>query len=226
MSGDRALSPGGVARLRSRLYLLLASAFFRPTPETLRRLGNDGTRQAARALARAVSLPSLEASVASLGSRRDPARVPGALRREYQRLFVGPYHLEAPPYESCYRDGTGAVMGEAAVHARGRYAEAGFALHPEVHDLPDHIAFELSFLGLLAREEARLWRTGGGADLAACLRREEHFLADHLAGWVGPFSERVRRADRSRFYARLAVATATFVMTDVALVGALREAVP
>jgi len=45
-------------------------------------------------------------------------------------------------------------------------------------------------------------------------------------GWVGPFAQRVREADRSRFYARLAAATAALVAADLPLVGALREAVP
>ena len=232
MTGGERVSPGGLARRRSRFYLLLAAAFARPTPGVLRRLGDEGTRQAARGLARAVSLPSLEVALASAGAlprrwrRQDPGRVSGALRAEYQRLFVGPYHLEAPPYESCYRDGAGMVMGQAAVEVRRSYAEAGIALHPDVRDLPDHIAFELRFLGLLARDEGRLWRAGRRADLAACLDHQARFLADHLAGWVGPFAQRVREADRSRFYARLAAATAALVAADLTLVGALREAVP
>ncbi|MBI4590926.1 MAG: molecular chaperone TorD family protein [Candidatus Rokubacteria bacterium] len=219
-----------LARVRSRLYRLLAAGFSPPTRAEVRRLARRGALPARGALARVV--PALGGVLAALGSclagwrRRDPARVLEELKGDYHRLFVGPYHLEAPPYESCYRGRGGAVMGEAAVEVLQSYGEAGLALHPDVRNPPDHIALELHFLGLLAREEAALWRRKSPERLGSCLRRQQSFLSDHLALWIAPFSERVQEADGSRFYGPLAAATADYVAADLALLGALREAVP
>ena len=198
----------------------------------MRRLARPGALRARRALARAVGVPSLDGAFGALSSclaawrRRDTARVLEELKGDYHRLFVGPYHLEAPPYESCYRGRGGAAMGEAAVEVLRTYRAAGLALHPDVRKPPDHIALELHFLGLLAGEEAALRRRGSPGRLGSCLRRQESFLADHLALWIAPFSERVQEADGSRFYGILAAATAAHVAADLPLVGALLEAVP
>jgi TorA maturation chaperone TorD len=198
----------------------------------VRDLLRDRATRAAAPLLATVRVPALDAAFTTLAAHvarwagQPPARVARALGGTYQRLFVGPYHLLAPPYESCYRGQDGRVMGEAAVAVRRHYAEAGFALASEVRDLPDHIALELLFLGLLAREEAALWHGGDREALVACLGREERFLVDHLGCWADALAERVCRARPSAFYRALTAATATYVAADLTLVGALREAVP
>lgn len=232
MRGPSHRAPAGLARHRSCLYRLLATAFAPPTPIVVRRLASGGAARAALSLARAVVVPGVDTTLTALVAglaewrRRAPTQVAQELGREYQRLFAGPYHLEAPPYESCYRSPGGAVMGESAVAVLRSYEAAGFLLHPAIRDLPDHIALELLFLGLLAGEEERRWRDGHSPALAACLAREERFLVDHLATWVGPFAGRVAAAGGSPFYATLAAATEAYVAADRALVGALREVLP
>jgi TorA maturation chaperone TorD len=132
------------------------------------------------------------------------------LEIEYNRLFVGPGRLQAPPYESVYRDSRGLVMGPAARDVERRYAEAGLALAPEHRDLPDHIATELGFMAYLAMREAeakdeerRTWR-----------ERERSFLQDHLGVWLPLFCRRVKEASQHPFYTALAELTVTFVNLD------------
>lgn len=219
----------GLARARSRLYGLLATGFSPPAAATVARLSRDGFRRAAEDLLRIGVAPGLAASCLALDvwlqrrarhGRRSTVRL---LTHDYQRLFVGPYRLEAPPYESCYR-GERRVMGDATLRVRRHYEEEGLALRPDVRELPDHVALELLFVACLAGEEARLRRTTGGGDLARCLHRQERFLREHLACWIGPFSDQVRRAARSSFYRALATVAAEFVTADAALVAAIREA--
>lgn len=231
MRGSNGLSLSALARRRSQFYLILAAGFSPPTPARVRRLWGAEAARASATLGRALNVPSLEAALRSLGlclarwRCRGLGRVARELRDDYQRLFVGPYHLEAPPYESCYR-GARTVMGAAAAEVRRSYEEAGLALNPDLRELPDHIALELGFLGLLARDEAALRRAGRTAELGACLQRQECFLADHLTRWIAPFSERVTAAARSRFFGALVVVASAYVTADLALVGALQEAVP
>ncbi len=69
------------------------------------------------------------------------------LLSEYTRLFIGPYKLPCPPWESVYTSPKRLMMQDAAANAMKLYHEAGLTLgDPEV--MPDHIGAELSFLSL------------------------------------------------------------------------------
>lgn len=227
MRPPRCPAPPTVARLRRLVYLLLAAGFSPPTAVTIRQLRDGRARHLAGASAWTPVLPSIDCALTAVGAwlgplgRRDPARAARALGPRYQALFVGPYALGAPPWESCYLGASGAVMGESAVAVARAYAGAGHALRPDVRQPPDHIAFELEFMALLAGEEARRWRTLDAAAVRACLAQEQRFLVEHLSRWVPPFVDRVKATARSRFYAALASATAAWVPADLGLVGAL-----
>lgn len=229
MKRRNGLSPAGLARGRSRVYRFLAVAFAPPTPERLGSLSRGRGLVLPRRLAWALSpetldrLGALDSCVRAWRHRR-PADVDDRLTRDYQRLFVGPYHLPAPPWESCYRPPGGPLMGPPAVEVARRYAEAGFPLPPRAHILPDHIARELGFLALLAAAEARAWRAAGAAVARPWLERQAGFLAEHLAVWIEPFSDRVAQAARFHFHRLLAGATAAWVADDLTLVGAVRDA--
>lgn len=223
----RGRSPAGLASARGRFYRLLAAGFSPPAPAAVRRLARAVGGLPPRELALGATpgdgpWSSLAGSL-SEWSGRSPPEVAGELMPEYQRLFVGPYRVEAPPYESCYRGPGRAVMGEAAVEVLRSYAEAGVALHPEVRDLPDHIALELEFLAHLAAAEVGHWRRRERSRLAACLEREERFLGEHLLRWIAPFAARVAAATRRPFYPALAAAAAAYATADRGLVSALRE---
>jgi DMSO reductase family type II enzyme chaperone len=132
------------------------------------------------------------------------------LEIEYNRLFVGPGRPQAPPYESVYRDPRGLVMGPTARDVERRYAEAGLALAPDYHDLPDHVAMELGFMAYLTMQEAE----AQGKDVRVWLEKERTFLRDHLIVWLPRFCQRVREKSQHPFYATLAELTMTFVNLD------------
>ena len=213
--------------MRGRLYRLLAAGFSRPVPAAVAWLAKAAG--GLPPLEMALGMTRLDGPWRSLAgslsewSGRSPPEVAAELMQEYQRLFAGPYRVEAPPYESCYRGPGRAVMGEAAVEVLRSYAEAGVALHPGVRDLPDHIALELEFLAHLAAAEAGHWRRRERSRLAACLEREERFLGEHLLRWIAPFAARVAAATRCPFYPALAAAAAAYATADRGLVSALRE---
>lgn len=223
-------SPAGLARRRARCYGLLSRALSPPTPGLVGALGRAGAVRGLCAVAGAgAGLPPppaagrLEACLARW-RRCDPARVIRRLGQEYRRLFVGPYHVEAPPYESCYRSPERAVMGAPAVAVVTAYREAGLVPDPRLRDLPDHVAIELAFLATLCGKEAALRRGGRRAPLAACLDRQARFLAEHPATWIRAFAGQVAGAARDPFYPALAALAADHVTADRTLVGALREA--
>ncbi|HCY85259.1 MAG TPA: cytoplasmic chaperone TorD family protein [Desulfobacteraceae bacterium] len=106
----------------------------------------------------------------------------------FNRLFVGPMALQAPPYASAYLETEPRLMGESTLKIRRIYEMAGLS-SPLQGRLPDdHIGVELdAALGLsnmaqtLDAEEPRvLWR---------------YFLHEHLSAWLPQFIDRARRAE-------------------------------
>ncbi len=143
---------------KQQQYALLAKALFYPTTELI-----DAVEK---------GLYSEEFGAVPLpGSLED-------LEVEYCRLFVGPGHVEVPPYESVYHghDSTmqqGLVMGPVTMEVKELYYEAGLQLAAEFSDMPDHIAVETLFLAYL---EAQL-------ELSAdenLLRQKHLFLKNHI----------------------------------------------
>jgi TorA maturation chaperone TorD len=121
------------------------------------------------------------------------------LEVEYCRLFVGPGHVDVPPYESVYRGQdiamqSGLVMGQAALDVKKDYYQAGLQLADTFTDMPDHVAVEVLFLAYL---EAMAETTPGGNFLA----QKRRFIKDHLGQWVSPFAEAVQQKSRLPWYA-------------------------
>src|SRR4030066_31921 len=78
------------------------------------------------------------------------------MAREYTRLFIDSCpHVIAPPYGSFYQEKEGLVSTKMISEVLYFYHEAGFTLKEDLHDLPDHIAHELEFMGIRATEESQ-----------------------------------------------------------------------
>jgi DMSO reductase family type II enzyme chaperone len=209
------------ALARSQLYAGLARAFRKPEspPEESEDSLAPVLQRVAVAAAVALDAPALGrmadevAESLELAEESDPSeeiRFLQALEIEYNRLFVGPGRPEAAPYESVYRDPHGQVMGPATRDVVRHYREAGLAPASDHHDLPDHVAMELSFMAYLALEES----TAQGEEAQIWLEKEQTFLQEHLGTWLPLFCQRVTAASRHPFYTALARLTSAFVDLD------------
>lgn len=148
-----------------------------------------------------------------------PFNDPEALAVEHAALFTVPSEPMVSPYESCWRDTleidntsgcsayfepgspaykmVGCLRGPSATLVEEAYRQAGLELNPASHDLPDHIAVELEFLGRLyaqgKEEEAR------------------QFYQAHLQPWVFDFLKKLKENPSSAFYRRLAQTLESFL---------------
>lgn len=73
-----------------------------------------------------------------------------AVRRDVQRLFTGPGHLLAPPYESVHLNRSGLVFEEETLAVRAVYRRHGLQFERRQREPDDHVALELEFLATLA----------------------------------------------------------------------------
>jgi TorA maturation chaperone TorD len=127
---------------------------------------------------------------------------------EYTRLFIGPYKLPCPPWESVYTSGKRLMMQEAYDEVRDLYSEVGLKIdHPNI--MPDHIGTELNFLAVLYikisddHEKRPYYK-----DIA------KRFLDEHLKRWIPQFTLDMEEAANLKFYKALAQVTKDFIMNE------------
>lgn len=143
----------------------------------------------------------------------DEARL--VLEVEYNRLFVGPGEVMAPPYESYYESsrvsaGRGWLRTQAERDVVQVYAECGFAMPENFVELPDHVAVELEFLALLAIREAEAWDANKREVALALQVIAAEFIVQHLGTWLESCAALAKPVARQPFYA--AILSLTYVV--------------
>ena len=125
----------------------------------------------------------------------------GHLREEYVRLFTrGPSNvLMASPYGSAYLGNDVGKANQMVSKITQYYEEAKFTLYKDLQEFPDHIAFELEFLGLLASRESE----ARGKERIKLEEIQMTFLQQFILPWIPLFCYRVVKASKFPFYHRL-----------------------
>ncbi len=145
----------------------------------------------------------------------DPAWIRGEekIAIEFASPFLVPGENLIPSYESCYCDALtidtstacspyfepeafpqeglkGFLCGPSAPSVQKAYETSGLELDPSFHDLSDHVAVELEFMGRLL--------ASGENDQA------DRFFREHLGRWIGPLLDRMVQQSTSGFYRAVA----------------------
>lgn len=128
-----------------------------------------------------------------------------ALLWEYTRLFIGPYKLPCPPWESVYTSPKRLMLQDAADQVLQAYREAGLSIStPDV--MPDHIGAELYFLALLLQ---KLHTETDRRELL--LKTINNFMQAHIVRWVPEFSRDLKKSAETGFYKALGHITGNLV---------------
>lgn len=223
-SGQANLDAENIERseIRAVFYHLLAVCFSQPSESLVNSILNGTLVQSMQLVADLEKDAKLDHALKEIDAfrsdnqGRDASEVLMDMKVAYSRLFVGPGHVEAAPYESVYysKDSDnpdGLVMGKAAVDAKHRYLAAGIQLQDDFHDLPDHIAVELEFMANLCSRENQKPVSENGVVLDSLAEMEADFLDQHLALWIPLFADQVCLAGRSDFYCAVARLTQAWV---------------
>lgn len=115
----------------------------------------------------------------------------------FNKLFIGPGHLFAPPWESVYKEQDHTIFGESTLQVRARYRKFGLEINNLNKEPDDHIAFECAYLNYLCAAAA----ASGDAP-----EKEEiiSFLTAHPATWVDEFTEKMTENSATDFYRGIA----------------------
>lgn len=122
------------------------------------------------------------------------------LARDYQRLFIGPGPVLAPPYESVHLTRDRLVFDEQTRQVRAVYRQFG-KVAPALHKEPDdHLGLELDFLSHLCVRTLDALDAGDEAVVDATLAAQQGFLTDHVLTFAGTFTDLVAEHARTDFY--------------------------
>lgn len=105
------------------------------------------------------------------------------LEFDYNRLFVGPNRLEAPPYESTYRNKERAVLQRETLAVRNFYLRAGLEVKKKNIEPDDHLSIELEFICFLLENSL---------EDENYEKLYEDFLKIHLYEWIDSHLDLVR----------------------------------
>lgn len=189
-------------------YKLFSVLFARPaSAEMMQRLYSEESFEILRALVGVEPLAPLEAERLAWDALDDARRKQWVSEQEgaYNRLFVGPSRLVAPPWESVYRSEDGLLFQQATLEVRGLYRKAGLSVPNRGREADDHISFELDYMAHLCSMQME-----GDADARS---EQGSFLNEHLLAWLPEFAGRI---SGSGFYEVVANVLIAFVREDVA----------
>jgi len=119
---------------------------------------------------------------------------------DYTRLFIGPYKLPCPPWESVYTSPKRLMMQEAADQVDRLYKEAGLTISTD-DVMPDHIGAELNFLAVMLQKVLSQTEKDFYMGIAG------RFLDEHLLQWLPNFTKDLEDAAETPLYKALARTT-------------------
>lgn len=196
--------------MRGEFYSVLANFFMRPPTPTFEKDLKEGVipfLSEIRIIAEQEGwepqiVEGIEAIKKWVSSRRVVRETVGS---EFTKLFRGLRKTGSPPpYESVYT-GEEQLMGDVSESVKSFYREAGLKLADSFRgEPPDHIGFEVYFLGYLCHKEI---------EDENARKIKGRFLQEHLMRWAVPFLRSVQRSG-SEFYRGVAMMTEGMLRTE------------
>lgn len=123
---------------------------------------------------------------------------------EFARLFVGPFHVVAPPYGSYYLE-EGKLMGESTVQVSKFYDSAGLAINDSFKDLPDHVVAELEFLIFLIFNEIKFLENSEIENYNVISNLKIDFFNRFFITWIYKFTSVIIDNTELEFYKNVGV---------------------
>ena len=136
------------------------------------------------------------------------------IKVEYARLFLGPKHVPAPPFESVYRTKTRHMFGETTIQVRELYKRAGLKIEAEDNLPDDFIGYELEFMYYLSFEALKALNEDNDERLDKVLKYQHHFIKEHLNTWVKDFTKDILENTRMDYFKVVAGLTEEFIEED------------
>lgn len=119
---------------------------------------------------------------------------------DYTRMFIGPYELQAPLWESSYTNREGLLFQEETLRVRRLYLENCFESLQYGKEADDHLGLELDFMYQLTNIARDLLNQNNISEFKKVLTDQDYFLKNHLLNWTPRFAKTVIANAETDFY--------------------------
>lgn len=137
-----------------------------------------------------------------------------SLNRDYTKLFIGPGHLPAPPWESVYRTQEKLTFGEHTLAVREWYLRHGLEFANKNSEPDDHFGLELEFMASLIIEQREALEDGDLPKASELAKEQLAFLEEHLLKWSKDFTHDVMANAQTSYYQGVAQLAQSFLEWD------------
>ena len=103
---------------------------------------------------------------------------------DYNRLFVGPGKLLAPPYESTYLNPAGLIMQQETLDVRKFYEKVGLQVLNKGFEPDDHLLLQLELICYLLSRCAKSLIQDGEVSYESYHQLMGEFFEKHLQKWI------------------------------------------
>lgn len=138
-----------------------------------------------------------------------------SLHWDYTRLFIGPYELPAPPWESAYLNDDRLLFQAETLNVRRAYLKYSFLPKDFGHEADDHLGLELDFMFQLTQLALFELEKENVSEYLQILHDQKAFLEEHLLKWVPALSEKVVESAHTDFYRGMALILKGFLLLDL-----------
>lgn len=139
------------------------------------------------------------------------------LKSEYNRLFIGPNHLPAPPWESVYLSKEKIMFDEHTLAVRDFYKKWQVVTKNKNKEPDDHIGFELEFMSILIGKSIKALNEANMESFSSTIIGQKKFLESHPLTWIDTFSSKLSNNTNHPFYKGLALFTPEYLKMDIEL---------
>ncbi|WP_234032360.1 TorD/DmsD family molecular chaperone [Lentibacillus cibarius] len=148
------------------------------------------------------------------------------LHWDYTRMFIGPFTLPAPPWESVYVRKDRMLFQATTLEVRYVYNNFGFEMNHYNLEAEDHVGLELDFmfhLNELCIEQAKKNNVKSRSYLTYVVGEQSRFLRNHLLAFTPQFSQKVIENAHTQFFTGLAKLLNSYLELDSTLLNSLLE---
>lgn len=136
------------------------------------------------------------------------------LNNDFNRLFVGPNHLLAPPWESVYRTEERLTFDRITLDVREFYRRHDLEFILINKEPDDHFGIELEFMATLINRQVHHLENNQFEAASFLMKEQETFLRLHLTKWTPQFTDCIIKNAQTDYYQGLALIANDFINWD------------
>lgn len=148
------------------------------------------------------------------------------LHWDYTRMFIGPFELPAPPWESVYVRKDGLLFQENTINVRILYEQLGYEILHKNLEAEDHVGLELDFmfhLNELCIENIKKNNFRTQSNLNYLMEQQHKFLENHLMAFIPNFSQKVIDNANTKFFSGMSKLLRSYLKIDSAILEEILE---